>query len=398
MSWENNYGYTPSPAERTRAMPPRRSPSFTVTGLVLLILVLCALIVGGGAYFYFRGRTDVYDPNAVPRAVTPRGELTDLEKSTIEVYNADRPCVVHITTLVDVQRGSFSLNVQEVPEGTGSGIVWDKEGHIVTNYHVIQNADAAQVTLWDHSTWKAALVGAYPDKDIAVLHISAPASKLHEIAVGTSHDLQVGQKVYAIGNPFGLDQTLTDGIVSATGREIESVTKRPIKNVIQTNAAINPGNSGGPLLDSAGRLIGMNTAIYSPSGSSAGIGFAIPVDEINRVVPQLIRSGKVTRPSLGVHIASDQLAKQLGQKGALIMSVVSGSPAAKAGLKATQKDPDGRIEIGDAIVGIDNNKIESANDLFNVLDVYKPGDTVTLHIVRDGKPMDVTVTLVAATS
>jgi S1-C subfamily serine protease len=349
-------------------------------------------------YFYFRNRTSVYDPNAAPRAVTPRGDLTELEKSTIEVYKADQPCVVHITTLVGVRTDSFSLNVQEVPEGTGSGFVWDQQGHIVTNYHVIQNADAARVTLWDHSTWKATLVGGYPDKDMAVLHIDAPAHELHPIPIGTSADLQVGQKVYAIGNPFGLDQTLTDGIVSALGREINSVTKRSISNVIQTNAAINPGNSGGPLLDSAGRLVGMNTAIYSPSGSSAGIGFAIPVDEINRVVPQLIRTGKVTRPTIGVHLASDQIAKQLDQKGALILSVVPDSPAAKAGLRATQKDRQGHIQVGDVIVGIDNRTIENANDLFNALDNYKPGDTVTLHIVRGGEPMEVSVTLGSASS
>jgi S1-C subfamily serine protease len=362
----------------------------------LLLVVVASLVAAGSLYFYMRGRS-LHDPDAVPRAVTPRGDLTDLEKSTIAVYNTVRPSVVHITTLVDVQRGSFNLNVQEVPQGTGSGFVWDQEGNIVTNYHVVQNADAAKVTLWDHTTWTARLVGAYPDKDLAVLHIDAPASVLHAIPIGTSHDLQVGQKVYAIGNPFGLDQTLTDGIVSALGREIDSVTKRPIKNVIQTNAAINPGNSGGPLLDSAGRLIGINTAIYSPSGSSAGIGFAIPVDEVNRVVPQLIRSGKVTRPSIGVHIATDQVAQQLGQeKGALIMGIVSGSPAEKAGLRATRQDRRGQIIVGDVITAVDDNQVATANDLFTVLDNYKPGNTVTLHILRDGKPMEVSVTLGSA--
>jgi S1-C subfamily serine protease len=355
-----------------------------VPALVLLTLVLAALVIGGGVYFYFRNRTPVHDPNAVPRAVTPRGDLTDLEKSTIEVYNNTRSSVVHITTLVNVSHDSLSLNVQQVPEGTGSGFVWDDEGHVVTNYHVIQKANAAKVTLWDHSTWNAKLVGAYADKDLAVLHIDAPRSRLHPIPVGTSADLQVGQKVYAIGNPFGLDQTLTDGIVSAVGREIESVTQRPIRNVIQTNAAINPGNSGGPLLDSAGRLIGVNTAIYSPSGASAGIGFAIPVDEVNRVVPQLIRSGKVTRPSLGVQLASDQIMQQLDQKGALIMNVVPDSPAAKAGLKPTRKDGQGHLQLGDIIVGVDDTKIESANDVFAALESHKAGDTVKLHIPTGG--------------
>ena len=395
MAWDSNQGYSSS---SPRPQPPRRSPSMLVPALALLTLVLAALAIGGAVYFYFRDRTPVHDPNAVPRAVTPRGDLTDLEKSTIEVYNNTRSSVVHITTLVNVSRDSLSLNVQQVPEGTGSGFVWDDEGHIVTNYHVIQKANAAKVTLWDHSTWDAQRVGYYPDKDIAVLHIDAPRSRLHPIPVGTSGDLQVGQKVYAIGNPFGLDQTLTDGIVSAVGREIESVTQRPIRNVIQTNAAINPGNSGGPLLDSAGRLIGVNTAIYSPSGASAGIGFAIPVDEVNHVVPQLIRSGKVTRPSLGVQLASDQIMQQLDQKGALIMNVVPDSPAAKAGLKPTRKDSQGHLQLGDIIVGVDDTKIESVSDVFSALESHKAGDTVKLHILRDGKPTDVDVTLGTANS
>ncbi len=397
MSWEPNSGYDPAP-RTLRPAPARRPPSVLIGSLVLVIFVLCAAILGEGVFFYVRGQSNLYDANATPRAVTPRGDLMEVEKSTIAVYEAAQPCVVHITTLVDVQPSGLNLNVQEVPQGTGSGFVWDKEGHIVTNYHVIQKADSANVTLWDQTTWKATLVGAYADKDMAVLHINAPAEKLHPIPIGTSHDLKVGQKVYAIGNPFGLDQTLTDGIVSALGREIDSVTKRPIKSVIQTNAAINPGNSGGPLLDSAGRLIGVNTAIYSPSGSSAGIGFAIPVDEVNRVVPQLIRSGKVTRPSIGVHVASDQIAKQLDQKGALVMNVVPGSPADKAGLHATHKDAQGHIQIGDAIVGIDDHTVQKANDLFSALDNYKPGDAVKLHLLRDRTPTDVDVTLATAGS
>ncbi len=230
-----------------------------------------------------------------------------------------------------------------MPEGTGSGFIWDEGGHIVTNYHVIKGADGAHVTLADHTTYRASLVGAAPDKDLAVLHIDAPKDKLVPIRIGNSTDLQVGQMAYAIGNPFGLDLTLTTGVISALGREIQSVTKRTIKNVIQTDAAINPGNSGGPLLDSAGRLIGVNTAIYSPSGSSAGIGFAIPVDEVNRVVPQLIKNGKVERPGLGVQVAHDQLARELGvQKGAVIVRAFRNSPAAKAGLRPTRRDSSGR--------------------------------------------------------
>ncbi|MBM4297498.1 MAG: trypsin-like serine protease, partial [Deltaproteobacteria bacterium] len=219
------------------------------------------------------------DPKASPRAVAPRGELRGDEKSTIALFKQASPAVVNITA-IGVERDMFTLNLYQIPQGTGSGFVWDTTGNIITNFHVIQNADAAQVTLADQSNWKARVVGVAPDKDLAVLKIDAPANKLQPIPIGTSKDLQVGQSVFAIGNPFGLDQTLTTGIISALNREIESVTRRPIQGVIQSDAAINPGNSGGPLLDSAGRLIGVNTAIYSPSGASAGIGFAIPVDTV----------------------------------------------------------------------------------------------------------------------
>jgi S1-C subfamily serine protease len=250
------------------------------------------------------------------------------------------------------------------------------------------------VTLADGSSYKASLVGSYPDKDLAVLRIDAPKAKLRPIPVGRSGDLQVGQKTFAIGNPFGLDQTLTTGVISALGREIESVTKRPIQNVIQTDAAINPGNSGGPLLDSAGRVIGVNTAIYSPSGASSGIGFAIPVDEVNRVVPQLIKAGKVTRPGLGVQLAADQVARQLGvDSGALIVQVVPDSPAAKADLQPTRRDRQGDIQLGDVIVSVDGKPVEKANDLFALLESHQVGDKVTVGIRRDGKRQDVAVTL-----
>ncbi|MCZ6452167.1 MAG: trypsin-like peptidase domain-containing protein, partial [Deltaproteobacteria bacterium] len=225
---------------------------------------------------------------AAPREITPRGKLSVEESLTIALFRKASPSVVNITTLT-VRRDVFTLNLLEIPEGTGSGFVWDNAGHIVTNYHVIQNADVAQVTLADQSTLKARRIGVAPDKDLAVLQIDVAKSRLRPIPIGSSNNLRVGQKVYAIGNPFGLDQTLTTGVISALGREIESVTRRPIRGVIQTDAAINPGNSGGPLLDSAGRLIGVNTQIFSPSGASVGIGFAIPVDTVNRVVPQLIR-------------------------------------------------------------------------------------------------------------
>jgi S1-C subfamily serine protease len=299
---------------------------------------------------------------------------------------------VHITNLA-VDYSAFNLDLRQIPQGTGTGFVWDPEGHVVTNYHVIQGGDAARVTMADQSSYKARLVGSYPDTDLAVLHIDAPPEKLRPIPVGTSHDLVVGQKTFAIGNPFGLDQSLTSGIVSAVGREMESVNRRAIKDMIQTDAAINPGNSGGPLLDSAGRLIGVNAAIYSPSGAFAGIGFAIPVDTVNRVVPQLIRTGKVSRPGLGVMVAPDQIVKQLRVKGALIMEVQPDSPAAKAGLRPTRRDESRRIQLGDIIVGIDDKPVQSRKDLTDVLDKHKVGDTVKLKVLRDGQEEEVPVTL-----
>jgi S1-C subfamily serine protease len=332
------------------------------------------------------------DPGAASRPVTARGELSSGEKSIINLFKQASPSVVHIIAIA-VQRDFFSLNLYQIPEGTGSGVVWDTNGDIITNFHVIQNADAAQVTLADQSTWKARRVGVAPDKDLAVLRIEAPANRLKPIPVGTSKDLQVGQSVYAIGNPFGLDQSLTTGVISAVGREIESVTRRPIQGVIQTDAAINPGNSGGPLLDSSGRLIGVNTAIYSPSGASAGIGFAIPVDTVNRIVPELIRYGKVTRPGLGIQIAEEQIAARLGVNGVLVVDVAPGGAAAKAGIRPTRREPSGRVRLGDVITAIDGKRTESPNELFLVLENYRIGDTVNVTLLRDGKPVQTKVVL-----
>jgi S1-C subfamily serine protease len=340
------------------------------------------------------GSAVLNDPKAVPRTVTARGELAAQEKSTVALFRQASPSVVHITAIA-VQRDLFTLKPYQIPEGTGSGFIWDTTGNIITNFHVIQSADAAQVTLADQSNWKARLVGAAPDKDLAVLKIDAPANRLPAIPVGASKDLQVGQSVFAIGNPFGLDQSLTTGVISALGREIESVTRRPIQGVIQTDAAINPGNSGGPLLDSAGRLIGVNTAIYSPSGASAGIGFAIPVDTVNRIVPELIRYGKVTRPGIGVQIAEEQIADRLGVTGVLVVDVVPGTAAAKAGLRPTRRDASGRVMLGDVITAINGKKIISPNELFLTLENFKVGDSVSLTLLRDGKSVQAKVTLEA---
>jgi S1-C subfamily serine protease len=361
---------------------------------LVTVLVLCGLVVlGVWLLRAYRAHQDA-DRAAygTPRPVTPRGDLMELEKTNIAIYKQTRPSVVHVTSLV-AQRSAFSLRAQEVPEGTGTGFIWDEGGHVVTNFHVIRNADAAQVTLDDQTTWRASVVGFSADNDLAVLRIAAPKDKLRPILVGRSDDLQVGQMAFAIGNPFGLDQTLTTGVISALGREIESVAKTPIKNVIQTDAPINPGNSGGPLLDSAGRLIGVNTAIYSRSGSSAGIGFAIPVDDVNRVVPQLIAHGKVTRPRLGVELAPDQVTQQAGITGALILRVLPDSPAAQAGLQPTRRDEEGRIQLGDVITAVNGRPVKKVSDLYGELQKFKVGDKVTLTINRQGPEMKVDVTL-----
>ncbi|HEY0858441.1 MAG TPA: trypsin-like peptidase domain-containing protein, partial [Albitalea sp.] len=330
---------------------------------------------------------------APPRPVAPRGALDADELNNIAVFKAVSPSVVNITALA-VGRDFFSMNVQQVPRGTGSGFVWDDRGHIVTNFHVIQEANAARVTLADQSSHRAQLVGVFPDRDIAVLKIDAPKNKLPPIPVGSSRELQVGQKVYAIGNPFGLDQTLTTGIVSALNREIESVTRRTIRGSIQTDAAINPGNSGGPLLDSAGRLIGVNTAIYSPSGGSAGIGFAIPVDEVNRIVPRLIRDGRMVRPSLGVTAGPEAMVRALNlPTGVPLVRVTPGGPAAGAGLQPFRRGSEGGIVAGDVITAVNDEPVSDLDDMLTALERFQPGDKVTLTLWRTGKTRKQSVTL-----
>jgi S1-C subfamily serine protease len=329
-----------------------------------------------------------------PRAITPRGDLASEEQSTIELFRLASPSVVHVTS-VEVQRSRLTLSVHEIPQGTGSGILWDSDGHVVTNFHVIQSGSQADVTLNDNTVWKAKIVGVAEDKDLAVLKIEAPKEKLRPLAVGTSNNLQVGQKVFAIGNPFGLDQTLTTGVISGLGREIQSITKRPIRDVIQTDAAINPGNSGGPLLDSAGRLIGINTAIYSPSGAYAGIGFAVPVDTINLIVPELVAHGKVLRPGLGIFFAAESIARQLNLKGVLVLDMQPGGAAARAGLIGTQKAGDGGWVLGDVIIGMDQQPVNDVNDLYRELDKHKVGDEVTLDVVRRNEKRQVKLKLQA---
>ena len=359
-----------------------------------LILLLCLLTLGLLLAQVTQPWWSRIVRAAAPRTVTPRGDLADDEKATVELFQATAASVVYITNLA-VRRDAFTFNVLEIPQGTGSGIVWDDAGHVVTNFHVIQTAQAAEVTLSDHSSWPARLVGAEPNTDLAVLRIDAPRERLHPVAVGTSADLRVGQKVFAIGNPFGLDHTLTTGIISALGREIRSVTGRSIPGVIQTDAVINPGNSGGPLLDSAGRVIGMNTAIYSPPGSagSVGIGFAVPVDTVGRIVPQLIQHGKVVRPGIGVVVASERIARELGLDGALVIDVKPGGAAEKAGLRPTRRDAAGRLRLGDVIVAVDASPVKDSDDLARWLEGRAVGETVEITILRDGERLKLRVGL-----
>jgi S1-C subfamily serine protease len=325
-----------------------------------------------------------HEPGAVDitlREVAPRDGYLPEELANRQVYEKDKDSVVGIDSFT-LRRRLGSRNVTEIPEGSGSGFIWDARGFIVTNYHVIQNADAAEVHLADGSTFTAKLWGAAPDHDLAVLRIEAPEGTLKPITVGTSKDLWVGQKVWAIGNPFGVGQSLTTGIISALNREIQSVTNQPISGVIQTDASINPGNSGGPLLDSAGRLIGVNTAIASPSGGSTGVGFAIPIDTVNRVVTQLISDRKVVRAGLGVQLSADPAARAAGRAGALVANVLARGPAAQAG-----------IHSADLIVAINDKPVSSNKQLFQLLAEHKAGDKVKVSVQRGDERLDIPVTL-----
>jgi S1-C subfamily serine protease len=334
-------------------------------------------------------------PDAAPRVVAARGDLAADEKATIELFEKSRDSVVFITTKAQVM-DFWTRNVFTVPRGTGSGFIWDDAGHVITNYHVIEGASEATVKLADGRSFKAALVGASPAHDIAVLRIGVGFKRPPPVPVGSSHDLKVGQKVFAIGNPFGLDWTLTTGIVSALDRSLGNDNGTTIDHLIQTDAAINPGNSGGPLLDSAGRLIGINTAIYSPSGAFAGVGFAVPVDTVNRVVPQLIKGGKYVRPALGIEVdegLNQRLAQLRGVEGVVILRVTPGSAAEAAGLRGATVSRDGGIVPGDTIVAVEGKAITSVGELLARLDDFQVGDTVKVTVLRDGKKVDVPVVL-----
>ncbi len=360
---------------------------FWITVAAALLILLSRYLPVLESYFAPSGTSQ--------RLVTARGDLAADEKSTIELFEKSRDSVVYISTKQQVV-DFWTRNVLSVPRGTGSGFIWDEAGHVVTNYHVVEGASEAWVKLSDGRDYRASMVGVSPQHDIAVLHIGVGFKRPPPVPIGTSSDLKVGQKVFAIGNPFGLDWTLTNGIVSALDRSLSGENRTEIEHLIQTDAAINPGNSGGPLLDSAGRLIGINTAIYSPSGASAGIGFAVPVDTVMRVVPQIIRNGKYVSPSLGIEAndaVNQRLASILQVKGVVILRVNSGSPAESAGLRSTTIYRDGRIIPGDVIIAIAGKAVDSVSKLQARLDDYKVGDTVRLDILRDGQKISVETVL-----
>lgn len=335
---------------------------------------------------------------ARPREVTPRQGFAPGEQAIIDLFEKSRGSVVFITTesrVIDL----WTRNIFSIPRGTGSGFVWDERGHIVTNSHVVSGAAGARVRLSDGRDADATLVGVSPAHDLAVLRIDV-SNPPRPLQIGRSSDLRVGQTALAIGNPFGLDWTLTTGIVSALDRSLPTDDGRGLmEHLIQTDAAINPGNSGGPLLDSAGRLIGVNTMIFSPSGASAGVGFAVPVDTVNRVVPELIATGKYTRPTLGIGVdeqLNQLITSRLRVEGVAVLRVSPGTPAASAGLRAARIEDNGTIIPGDIIVKVDGMSVDSVARLMNRLDEHRPGDMVQLTILRDGREMEVRVTLQAA--
>jgi S1-C subfamily serine protease len=341
-------------------------------------------------------------PSPLPPTVLPSpsplgpGAAIEDERNTISVFETVAPATVFVTQS-QLVRNRFTLSVDQIPAGTGSGFIWDEQGHIVTNFHVVAGGDSFAVTLWDGASLPARLVGGDPKRDIAVLALDRAGIRGRVMTPvtlpPTEAPLLVGQKALAIGNPFGLDHTLTTGVISALDREVVGFGGVSIRDMIQTDASINPGNSGGPLLDSAGRLIGMNTMIFSKSGSSAGIGFAVPVSTIRRLVPQIIQYGAPRRAGLGIEILADTIARRAGLRGVIIETVVPGGPADKAGLRGLRRTRDQQIGLGDVIVGIDDHEVENYDDLFNALERYEPGSKVDVKVKRGGEVFAIEVEL-----
>jgi len=354
----------------------------------LLVVFVCGVVAGELVRSGFLRPAEEPSEDSgmvlVPREALqplPTG-LGEEERRGIEIFRRASVSVVYITSVA--LRRNFFFDITQIPQGSGTGFFWDRDGHIVTNFHVIENADRFAVTLADQSDWDAELVGVAPEKDLAVLRIRAPRQKLVPLALGRSGSVSVGQKVLAVGNPFGLDQTLTVGVVSALGRELESPAGRVIRDIIQTDAAINPGNSGGPLLDSTGRVVGVNTAIYSPTGASAGIGFAVPIDPVKRLVPQLIRYGRPIEPGIaGATYLSDWLAQRIGFEGVVLRDVARGSPAAAAGLSGIEVTRRGRYRLGDVVVAVDGERVHTVDELRDRFEAVGVGATVTLDVIRD---------------
>lgn len=349
-----------------------------------VIIILC-LIVVGFIWFWSRVEQERARVENHIRAVTPRGSLADFEKTTISIFNAAAPSVVYIFT-ENAVTGFFGT--RQVRQGAGSGFLWDDQGHVVTNFHVIEGARRIQVRLDTGEAIDATYVGGSPDHDLAVIRLRRGLGDSRPIPVGDSSNLQVGQTVLAIGNPFGLSRTLTTGVISALDRRLPTATGREVVGVIQTDAAINPGNSGGPLMDSSGRLIGVNTAIISGSGSSAGIGFAVPVDVVNTVVPQLIAKGKFPRPGIGIAVLDDEAAASLGVVGVVINQVMPDSEAERAGLEGI--DYRQRI-LGDVIVGVEGKPVTTTDDFVRALQNFDIGGTVTLNVRQGDQVRDVAV-------
>eukprot|EP01084_Bolivina_argentea_P165981 288276_1 len=339
-------------------------------------------------------------PPAFPLIATQQAHaLTSEESQTISLFERNRPSVVFIENLA-TRKDAFTMDPVQLPQGAGSGFTWDDKGHIVTNFHVVRGASDVRVTLANQEVYEAKLCGYDEDKDIAVLELKpredgkVALDNLVPVDVGSSTGLSVGQNVYAIGNPFGLDHTLTRGVVSGVGREIQSGnTGRPIQGVIQTDAAINPGNSGGPLLNSQGELVGINTAIYSPSGASAGVSFAIPVDAAKGVIDQIIEYGRVTRPIFGIRFAPETSVEALGMKGVLVLDTTEGGPAKEAGVRPTRRDEYGRLILGDIIVELNHKRINGAGDLYRNLDGLAVGDQVDLSVLRGDEKVEMSLHL-----
>jgi S1-C subfamily serine protease len=396
-------------ADDRPARPPR-APEGSGPARSLLLVALGMLLAAGAIWAldaYRARRADpLTDPDARPREVTAAAPLDGEEAEAVNLFKKVKGSVVNVDLVQQVRRAAWDDRPAEQPAGTGSGFVWDDAGRIVTNYHVIDAATrrpdlTIRVVLADRSAHEAVLVGADPDNDLAVLqfapHNRPPKDKVRKIAVGTSADLEVGQKAYAIGNPFGLSLTMTKGVISALNRSIRSAGGGDIHDVIQTDAAINPGNSGGPLLDKAGRLIGVNTAIASavPNGGNVGIGFAIPVDTVNQVVTQIIQSGRVLRPDLGVKLLDQQkLRRARYDHGVMVEAAVPNGPAAKAGVRGMRADGrTGRFEPGDLIVGINDQVVDTVEDYQRVVRGLKPGDSAKLKVVRKDGEQELAVTV-----